>query len=157
MGLFGSKKTPLRKTCHTYPTMMKHATIIPYLRKIQKIYKLRDTPLEFCWHQHFSPEISKFCYIKKYRYRLHFDAYFSIIFTLFESWKIVLINMVTTLMSSAKMATPDLLKIKVFWSKGCDALILCPWLHQKILLRDLNYNVDVVMRPKFGYSSISVR
>ena len=41
----------------------------------------------------FSPEISKFCYIKKYRYRLYVDA-----------------------VDSAKMAAPGLLKIKVFWN-----------------------------------------
>ena len=40
----------------------------------KKIYESRDTPLEFCWHQHFSPQISKFCCIKKYRYRLFFDT-----------------------------------------------------------------------------------
>ena len=62
----------------------------------------------------FSPEISKFCYIKKYRYRLHFDTQFLNLLTFLESLKIVLINMVTTLMISAKMATPGLLKIKVF-------------------------------------------
>ena len=39
---------PLRKICHTYPTMMKLGTVIPYLRKIQKIYKSRDISLEFC-------------------------------------------------------------------------------------------------------------
>ena len=39
---------PLPKTCHTYPTMMKLGTVIPYLGKIQKIYKSRDTSLEFC-------------------------------------------------------------------------------------------------------------
>ena len=61
------------KIRHTYPTMMKLGTVVPYLRKIQKMYKSRDTFLEFCWHQHFSPEISKFCYIKKYTYRLEFD------------------------------------------------------------------------------------
>ena len=38
---------------HTYSTLMKLGTVIPYLRKIQEIYKSRDTPLEFCWHQHF--------------------------------------------------------------------------------------------------------
>ena len=52
---------------------VKLGTVIPYLRKIQKLYKSRDTSLEFCWHQHFSPETSKFCYIKKYTYRLEFD------------------------------------------------------------------------------------
>ena len=50
----GAKKTPhLPKICHTYPTMMKLGTVIPYLRKIQKIYESRDTPLEFYWHQYF--------------------------------------------------------------------------------------------------------
>ena len=39
---------PVPKICHTYPTMMKLGTVIPYLRKIQKIYKSRDTSLEFC-------------------------------------------------------------------------------------------------------------
>ena len=32
--------------CHTYPTMMKLGTVIPYLKKIQKLYELRDTPME---------------------------------------------------------------------------------------------------------------
>ena len=44
----GSKKAPLPKICHTYSKMMKPATVIPYLKKVQKIYKSRDTPLEFC-------------------------------------------------------------------------------------------------------------
>ena len=38
---------PLPKICFTYPTMMKLGTVIPYLRKIQKLYKSRDTSLEF--------------------------------------------------------------------------------------------------------------
>ena len=32
----------------TYPTMMKFATVILYLKKILKIYKSCDTLLEFC-------------------------------------------------------------------------------------------------------------
>ena len=36
----------------------------------------------------FSPEIRKFCYIKKYRYRLHFDTYFLIFLAFLESLKI---------------------------------------------------------------------
>ena len=47
------KKAPLPKIFHTYPTMMKIGTVIPYLKKIQKIYELRDTPPEFCWYQQF--------------------------------------------------------------------------------------------------------
>ena len=44
----GGKKTPLFKICHTYPTMMKLGTLIPYLKMIQKIYKSRNKPLDFC-------------------------------------------------------------------------------------------------------------
>ena len=44
----GGPKRPIPKICNTYPTMMKLGTLIPYLEKIQKIYKSRDTPLEFC-------------------------------------------------------------------------------------------------------------
>ena len=44
----GGKGLPLPKICHTDPTMVKLGTVIPYLKKIQKIYESRDTPLEFC-------------------------------------------------------------------------------------------------------------
>ena len=44
----GGQKGPLSKLCHTYPTMMKLGTVIPYPKKIQKIYESRDSPLEFC-------------------------------------------------------------------------------------------------------------
>ena len=43
----GGFMTPLPKIYHTYPTMMKLGTVIPYLRKIKKTYKSRDTSLEF--------------------------------------------------------------------------------------------------------------
>ena len=54
MGIFGAahgwvgQERPLPKICHTYPTVMKLGTVIPYPKKIQKIYESRDTPLEFC-------------------------------------------------------------------------------------------------------------
>ena len=105
----------------------------------------------------FLPEISKFCYIKKYMYRLHFDTKFLILLTFLESLKIVLIKKVIILMMSAKMATPGLLKITVFWNKGYDVIIPVHDVTNKILSRDSNYIVDVVMRPKFGNSNISMR
>ena len=49
----GAKSPPLPKVCHTYPLMIKLGTAIPYPKKIQKMYQSRDTPPEFCWHQHF--------------------------------------------------------------------------------------------------------
>ena len=65
--------------------------------------------------------------------------------------------MVTILMMSAKMATPGLLKITVFWNKGYDVIIFVHDVTNKILSRDSNYIVDVVMWPKFGNTSISMR
>ena len=61
-------------------------------------------------------------------------------------------------MMSAKMATPGLLKIKIFWSKGYDAVISGHDVNNKnFYLLNLNYIVDVFMWPKFGNSSISMR
>ena len=42
------QKAPLPKICHSYSTMMELGTVIPNVKKIQKIYKSRDTPLELC-------------------------------------------------------------------------------------------------------------
>ena len=60
-------------------------------------------------------------------------------------------------MISAKMATPVLLKTKVFWNKGYDVIIHVHDVTNKILSPDLNYIVDVVMWPKFDNFSISMR
>ena len=43
-----AERLPFHKIRHTYPTMMKLGTVIPYLNKIQKICKSLDKPLEFC-------------------------------------------------------------------------------------------------------------
>ena len=123
MGFFGAAHGCEGPFCHTYPTMMKLGTVIPYIRKIQKKYKSRDTSFEFCWLSIFSPVKSKFCYIKKYTYRLEFDRQFLILWTFLESLVIVLINMVTILMMSAKIITPGLLEIRVFWNRGYDVIV----------------------------------
>ena len=70
----GGKKAPLPKIRHTYSTMMKRGTVIPYLQKIQKYMSQVTNSLSSAGISIFSLEISKFCYIKKYRYRLHFDT-----------------------------------------------------------------------------------
>ena len=104
--MFTEQKASLPKTCHTRPAMIKLATDVPYLKKIQKIYESRDSI--------FSLEIRKFCYIKKYRYISNFDTQFLILLTFFESLKIVLINMGIIFMILAKLATLGLIKIKIF-------------------------------------------
>ena len=60
-------------------------------------------------------------------------------------------------MMSAKMATPGLLKIMVFWNKGYDVITPVDDVTNKILSGVSNYIVDVFMWPKFGNYSISVR
>ena len=55
-GSEGWQKARLPKICHTYPTMMKLGSVTPYLKMVRKIYKSRDLPLGFCWHQHFFTE-----------------------------------------------------------------------------------------------------
>ena len=41
----GGAKKSLPQICHTYSIMMKLGTVIPYLKKIQKIFESRDTLL----------------------------------------------------------------------------------------------------------------
>ena len=66
--------------------------------------------------------------------------------------------MITILMMSAKMATLSLFfKIKIFWNKGYDVIISVHDVTSKILSRDSDYTVNVVMWPKFGNFIISMR
>ena len=67
----GPKKFPFLKICHTNPTKMKLATVIPYLKRtlyhVMYFFYSADFSI-------FSLEISHLCYIKKCRYRLHFNT-----------------------------------------------------------------------------------
>ena len=82
MGMFAAahgwevKKAPptLPKICQTYPTMMKLGIVIPFLKKIQKHMNYMAHPMNSADIRIFSPEIKKFCYIKKYRYRFHLSV-----------------------------------------------------------------------------------
>ena len=65
--------------------------------------------------------------------------------------------MVTTLMMSTKMATLGLLKVKVYWNKGYDVIIFIHDVKIKISSLESIYIVDIVMWPKFGNSSVSMR
>ena len=103
------------------------------------------------------PEIRKFCYIKKYMYRLHFDTKFPILLNFLGSLKIVFDRKVRILMMSAKVATPGLLKIKVFWNKGYCIIYYVYDVSNKLLTHDSNHIMDVVRWPKFGNSGICIR
>ena len=153
MGWEGGGMPPSLKSV-TRPAKMKLGIVIPYLKKIQKICKSRDTLFEFCWHQHFFTGNQQLYYIKKYRYRLHFNSKFPYILTLFESSKVFLINMIKILMMSVKLASLGLLKIKIFWNKTYNVILSVHGVTNKTLSRDSIYIVDMVMRPKFGNSAL---
>ena len=57
-------------------------------------------------------------------------------------------------MIPAKLATPGLLKIKVFWNKGSGVINFINDATNVILSSSSIYIVDVVMCSNFGYSSI---
>ena len=57
----------------------------------------------------------------------------------------------------AKLATQGLLKIRVSSNKNYEVIIYVHDVTNKTLLRDSDYIVDLVMWPKFGNSSISMR
>ena len=60
-------------------------------------------------------------------------------------------------MMSAKMVTPGLLETTVFWNKDYDLMISVNDVTNKVLARDSNYILDVLMWPKFDNCSISMR
>ena len=119
-----AKRTPLPKIFRNYPSMMELSTVIPYLKETPKKYK-NHVPhaLSSANITIFPPEVSNFCYIKKYRYRLNFNTYSLILLILLQSLKASLINMVALLMISGNVAALDLFKIKAFWKKGYDVII----------------------------------
>ena len=67
-----SQKDLIPKTSHTYPTMMKLSTVIPYLKKTQKYINHVTHHRSSAEINIFSPGISKSCYIKKYRLYISF-------------------------------------------------------------------------------------
>ena len=72
----GEQQGHLPKTCQTYSTLKKLGTAISYLTKIQKIIAHKTHPFSSADISMSSPEISNFCYIKKWGYRLHFKNNF---------------------------------------------------------------------------------
>ena len=65
-------------------------------------------------------------------------------------------KMVIILVMSAKLASLGVFQIKLCWDKSYEVIVSVHEVTNKNLLRDSNYIADVVMRPTFGNSSISV-
>ena len=54
----GGEKVPPSLKSVTHILQWWNLVVIPYLKKIQKMYESRDTPIESCWHQHFFDIVS---------------------------------------------------------------------------------------------------
>ena len=134
----GGRRPYVLKICHIYPATMKLSTVIPYLKKIQKILESGDTFLESCWHHvFFFTGNQTILLYQKWRYKLHFDKQFLILLTFFENGY--------NFDEVKKIATLDLLKIKLIWNKDYDVIISSHDVTNKILQRDSNYTGHVVM------------
>ena len=138
------QKAPLPKICHDDETW--HSYTLP--QEDQKNIWTRDTPPEFCWHQHFSPGNQQILLYQEIQIHIAFWYIISNSFNFsLKSLKIFLINMIIILIMSTKMATQGLLKATVFFKKGHGIIIPVHDVTIKILSRDLNYIIDVVIRP----------
>ena len=129
---------PLPKICQKYPERWNLVQLYLILRRSKKYLNHVIHTFSFSDISIFSPEISKFCYINKHKYRLHFDTQFQILLTDFESLRILLIKMVATFEISAKMTT-FILKYRYV------VIIFVSDVIKKVLSRDSNYILDVTM------------
>ena len=78
------------------------------------------------------------------------------IFNFLGVLKIVLINMITIWMMSARLAILGLLKTRICWNNGYDIIISVYDVTKKVFSRSSKYIADLVMWPKFGNSSMSM-
>ena len=111
MGLFGDahrRGFPLHKIWHTYSTIMKLSIVTRHLKKVSKIYESSRNPW-FCWHCIFHRNSANFAMSRNTNIDSFLVNDFLVYdsFAFFETLKIILINMATILMMSAKMVTLD--------------------------------------------------
>ena len=134
MGEGGKKPAPpspfLKSVTHILQWW--NSTVIPCLKKIQKLYESRDTPLEFYWHQQFFNGNHQVLLYREIHVLIAFRYIMSNFFNFSWVFKDCFNKKVTILTMSAKIATSDLLKIKIFWNKGYDVIIYAYDITKKI-------------------------
>ena len=148
MGGRGQKGALLPKICHTYLTMMKPGTVIPYLKKIQKTYESRDTPPKFCWHQRFFTGNQQILLYHEIQIWIGFWCIISNSFNFSSVFEDFFKKPVYNFDDVSKIGYPN--GVMTFWNKGSDVTIQVGDVTNKILSRGSNYIVDVFMWPKFG-------
>ena len=136
---------------------MKLGTVISHLKKIQKTYKTRDTPLWVILKSAFFYRKSAIFVV------LQNTDKSSILIHIFNSFDRFGFSNVAcnkhefTFDDVSKIFTPGLFKISAIWDKDYDTIISVKDVINKTLLHDSNYFVDVVKLPKFGNFSISMK
>ena len=119
--------------------MMELDTVIPYLKKIRKVYDSHDTPFQLYWDYHFSTKNQQTLLYEEIQMQFVFWYIISNSFNFLSFQR----QRLSILMISA--------------NKGYGVIIFVHEVNNKILSRDSNYITDVVMWPKFSHSSISKR
>ena len=117
-----------------------------YIKKIQKIYKSRDTPLKAC----------SIFYRKSENFVISRNTDID--------WILIDINNFFNFVWVLKVCFnkhgcnfDDISKLKVFWKESYDVIISVDNVTNKILSRESNHIVDVVMWPTFDNSRNSIK
>ena len=114
-----AEKAHLLKFCHTYPITMKVGRYTLRKKDLKNIWIMWHTPWLLLTSAIFHRKSSNLA-ISRNKCIDCILMQFLIILTF---RKIFLIKKFTVLTMSKKMATPGLLKIKLFWNKGCEVII----------------------------------
>ena len=121
MSLFGAAHTWRGEAKrHTYPTMIKLGIVMLYQNMTQKLYKSRDTPLDFCWHQYFFIGNLLFLLYQEIQIQIVFNTYSN---SLNFAWVFKGCFNKYGWTFAAKLATLSLPTIMVFWNKVYDVII----------------------------------
>ena len=132
MGLFG---IVLPKICPLYPAIMKLGTVIPYLKKIQKIYESHHAPLDFCWHQFFFTKNQQILLHQEIQIEIaywYINFYFSNLFWIFKNF---FNKHDSSFDDVSENGFSIRIYIKVFWNKVDDVIIYFHDVINKMLLR----------------------
>ena len=149
------KRAPVPKISHTYPTMMKLGSHTLPKENAKTIWITWHTP----WFLLTSAFLKKNQQILLYR-EIQTYIPFRFIISNSSNFSGVFQDCFNkndhNFDDVSKNGYPRSSWKKLFWKKGYDIIISVHNVTSKILSRDSNYNVNVVIWPKFGNSSISV-
>ena len=126
-------------------------------KKIQKIYESRDTALEFCWHQHFFTRNQQILLYQEKQIQISFWYIISNYCKFFWVFNDCFSKYGYNFDDVSKNGYTRLSLNKAILKNGYDVIISNHDVTSKILSCDSNYVVGVVMWPKFGDCSISMK